>query len=185
MIKKVFSILGFASLFLVTGCLKENEEPVQKTRVEVNQMLTKPHSYNIPELDAEKISQMIKERKGRVLFINVWATWCKPCLEEFPEFVKIFNEYKMRSIDFVSLSVDQPEDDSLVIATVKKFSAGFNVYIVSGKKSEEIINLLNINWSGAIPATFIYNRNGEQEKFVLGARGFNFFKSTIDSVLYN
>lgn len=183
MIKVVLIITGFS--FFLTGCFKNNEEPVQKTQAELNNKLIAPHPYNIPELDSAKLSQLISNRYGRALFINVWATWCKPCIEEFPELVKIFNEYKTRNIDFVSLSVDQPEDDSSVVATVKKFKGGFNVFIAAEKQSEQIINLLNSNWSGEVPATFIYNGSGKQEKIILGGRNFDFFKNSIDSVLFH
>lgn len=181
---KVFLILIGLSIFL-TGCLKKNDEPVQKTREVMNNERIAPHPYNVPELDSAKLSQLISNRYGRALFINVWATWCEPCIQEFPELVKIFNEYKTKNIDFVSLSVDQPEDDSIVVSTVKKFKAGFNVFIAAEKQSEQIINLLNNNWSGEVPATFIYNGSGKQEKIILGSRNFVYFKNSIDSVLFH
>lgn len=177
-------LIGICFSFFLTGCLKKNDEPVQKTQSELNNKRIAPHPYNVPELDSANLSQLISNRNGRALFINVWATWCEPCIQEFPELVKIFNEYKTRNIDFVSLSVDQPEDDSVVVATVKKFKAGFNVFIAAEKQSEQIINMLNRNWSGEVPATFIYNGSGKREKIILGGRNFDFFKSSIDSVLF-
>jgi len=182
MIKVVLIVLCFS--FFLTGCLKKNDEPFQKTEAEPNNKLIAPHPYKVPELDSTKLGQLISSRNGRALFINVWATWCKPCIQEFPELVQIFNEYKSRNIDFVSLSVDQPEDDSIVVSTVKKFKAGFNVFIAAEKQNDQIINILNRNWSGEVPATFIYNGSGKQEKIILGARNFDFFKNSIDSVLF-
>ncbi|HMU42531.1 MAG TPA: TlpA disulfide reductase family protein [Ignavibacteriaceae bacterium] len=182
MIKIVLIVICFS--FFLTGCLKKNDEPVQKIQTERNNKLIAPHPYNVPELDSAKLSQLISIRYGRALFINVWATWCEPCIQEFPELVKTFNEYKTRNIDFVSLSVDQPEDDSIVVSTIKKFKAGFNVFIAAEKQSEKIINLLNSKWSGEVPATFIYDGNGKQEKIILGRRNFDFFKNSIDSVLF-
>jgi thiol-disulfide isomerase/thioredoxin len=129
------------------------------------------------------VESRINEREGKILFINVWATWCVPCVAEFPELVKIYKDYN-KQVEFLSLSVDFGDKaDSLVSSFMKTQKAEFPVYIIKEASSEKVINLLNREWSGAIPATFIYDRNGALKKFIPGAQSYTQFKQSIDSLL--
>ena len=133
-------------------------------------------------ISQEKLSKIISDRDGKILFINVWATWCKPCVEEFPDLVRLYNNYE-KNIDFVSLSVDQLSDkESLVIPFLKEQNANFPAYLVDEQKTEEFINQLNKEWSGAVPASFVYNEKGELVKFILGANEYKYFAGVIDSL---
>lgn len=72
----------------------------------------------VEKIDKNKLAKIIKERKGKVLFLNLWATWCVPCREEFPEIVKLVNEFK--DVEFIGISVDFPEEvDSKIIPFFK------------------------------------------------------------------
>lgn len=134
-------------------------------------------------INTDSLKNIISENKGEVIFINIWATWCEPCVKEFPDVVRIFNEYKNKDVKFLSLSVDSESDiDSLVIPFLKKQNAKFPVYIVDEKSSESVINFLNPDWSGAIPVSIIYDKKGEQRKFLSGLQHYLELKNYVDSV---
>lgn len=140
-------------------------------------------NYKINVIDEKELEKIINERSGKVLFINVWATWCIPCIEEFPDLVKIDEYYKGKDVDIISLNVDfGPGLDSLVISFLEKQNAGFTVFNVKEKSSENIINLLNPEWNGAIPATFIFDKNGKRIVYIPGNEKFPAFRNAIDSV---
>jgi thiol-disulfide isomerase/thioredoxin len=133
-------------------------------------------------ISIEELKEFIKNRDGKPLLINVWATWCAPCREEFPDLVKIANEFNDQ-IDVVGISVDFPEEiDSKIIPFLKKQNANFKNYIIKVIEPEDFINLLNENWSGAIPATFIYNGKGNQVRYLIGKQSFEEFKKVIESI---
>jgi len=133
-------------------------------------------------ISIDELKEFIKNRDSKPLLINVWATWCAPCREEFPDLVKIANEY-YDQIDVVGISVDFPEEiDSKIIPFLKKQNADFKNYIVKVTEPEDFINLLNENWSGAIPATFFYNGKGNQVKYLIGKQSFEDFKKVIESL---
>ena len=66
---------------------------------------------------------------------------------------------------------------------MKTQKAEFPVYIIKEESSEKVINLLNKEWGGALPATFIYDKNGILKKFIPGAQSYTQFKKSIDSML--
>lgn len=159
---------------LISGCLKEmkeNEQPEKETDI------------GIDFIDENKLSELISDRNGKLLFVNVWATWCVPCIREFPDIVRIYKEYGDK-IDFLSLSADFAEEkDSVVIPFLKKQNAHFRVFLINEKRSEQIINTLNPEWGGAIPASFVFGSDGKLKLFVSGAREYKFFSNSIDSLL--
>jgi thiol-disulfide isomerase/thioredoxin len=158
----------------VTGCIRKADN---KTKAGA---LAK---HNITQIDETGLEKIIDDKKGKVIFINVWATWCEPCVDEFPDIVKLYEENKKSGVEFISLTVDLPADiDSKVIPFLKKQNAHFPVYLLNEKRSGEIIEFLNPEWSGAIPATFIYDESGEQQVYLLGAHNFKTFKNSIDRI---
>ncbi|MCW8813015.1 MAG: TlpA family protein disulfide reductase [Chlorobium sp.] len=117
------------------------------------------------------------------LLINVWATWCMPCREEFPYLVKISNIYKDK-VRVVGISVDDSEvSDSKVIPFIKNQKADFEIYLLKVVEPEDFINLLNKKWSGAIPATFIYDKDGNQKEMLIGKQSYESFEEAIKKVI--
>ncbi len=109
------------------------------------------------------IDSLRASAKGRVLVLNFWATWCKPCLEEFPHLVKLQQTYASRGLDVVFVSVD--DDDARTTQRVRAFLRRMNVatrsYLKRSGDDEAFINAVHPRWSGAVPATFVYNKQGE------------------------
>lgn len=162
--KKVIS-LSFTVLFLLLINLTA-AEPKQNDKISVE------------KIDKAKLSKLIKERKGKPLFLNLWATWCVPCREEFPSIVKLTTEYK--DVDFVGISVDFPEEvESKIIPFLKSNKANFVSYVNGFEGDEELINLLDKNWNGALPATFIFDKNGKKISFLEGRKSYEEFKKEI------
>ena len=130
--------------------------------------------------DLEKI---INQSGDRALLINVWATWCLPCREEFPDLVKLAQDYD-ENIRVIGISVDDSDDlKSKVIPFLKNQNAEFENYLLKVVDPEDFINLLNKDWSGAIPATFIYDNTGKQNESLIGKQSYEMFEKAIKKVI--
>ena len=115
--------------------------------------------------------------------INVWATWCAPCREEFPELVQLANNYS-KEVRVVGISVDEKGDlDSKVIPFLKNQNASFQNYLLKVVDPEDFINALNKKWGGAIPATFIYDKTGNQKEMIIGKQTYAVFENAIKKVI--
>ena len=68
----------------------------------------------------ERLSGLRGNGTGKLLMVNFWATWCAPCITEFPELEATYRMYRGRGFDFVSVSVNDPEDKPLVVAFLQK-----------------------------------------------------------------
>lgn len=138
----------------------------------------------IEKIDKQKLSSLLKNRKGNALFINLWATWCIPCQEEFPSIVKLVNDYKNKPVDFIGISIDYPDEvDSKIIPFLEKQNANFANFVNGFEKDEDLIKLLDENWNGALPATFIFDKTGKKISFLEGEQSYNSFKKEIKKVI--
>lgn len=140
-------------------------------------------SFKVEIINVQHLEKIISENDGRVLLINVWATWCVPCREEFPELVKLANDYR-KKIRVVGISVDEKSDlDSKVIPFLKNQDAVFENYLLKVSDPEDFINALNLEWGGEIPATFIYDKKGNQIEMILGKQTYKDFENAIKKVI--
>lgn len=174
--KLFVSLLIFILVF--QGCRKDTEE---MEKLETSEVMTKAYSGEIPVVDEVWLKEKIENRNGKLLFINFWATWCVPCVEEFPDLVKIYDKHKDSDFEFLSVSVNLPSE---IETKVKPFlieqNANFPVVVVEEKRSEEVINLINPEWNGAVPVTVIYNEDGNRAEFIADAKDYDFFNRSIE-----
>jgi peroxiredoxin len=113
--------------------------------------------------DAAGREQALAQWKGKVVVVNFWATWCVPCREEMPEFVKVQREFGDRGLQLVGVAIDEP-------AKVKAFAAelGLNYpALVGGYGAIELSRTLG-NRLGALPFTVIIDRSGRYVHAQLG-----------------
>ncbi len=92
---------------------------------------------------------------GRVLVINYWATWCQPCREEIPVFVRLQSEYGDKGLQFVGIAIDQADP-------VRRFAMEFRInypLLLGGMEAIELSRRTG-NKAGVLPYTLVVNRSG-------------------------
>jgi len=133
-----------------------------------------------------QIDSLIKANSGKTLMINLWATWCEPCVEEFPDLIKLYKDYRDKNFVLVFISLDQPGDlKTKVIPFLKDNGVDFTTYINGFKKQEDMINSINRNWDGAIPATYIFDNTGVITASLIGGKTYNEFLNEVKKDLPN
>jgi thiol-disulfide isomerase/thioredoxin len=130
-----------------------------------------PAPYSPPEVKLAtpaEIQNVIRAERGNVVVINFWATWCPPCVKEMPELAAFWREFDGKGVRFLSISADhQSLRDSTVIPFVKSYEVPFPVRILYVDSPDEINAALPLTWEGrqwdgALPATFVFDRDGNQ-----------------------
>ena len=115
----------------------------------------------VSPIDSEALKTLITQRQ-RPLLVNFWATFCDPCREEFPDLVKIDKDYRQQSLEFVTVSLDDVSDiNTEVPKFLESMKATMPAYLLQDSDPEPAIKLMDPRWSGALPATFLYNEKGE------------------------
>lgn len=135
----------------------------------------------LPVSSAE-LKQIIRQAEEPVVLVNMWATWCGPCREEFPDLVRLHREYAARGLKVVFVSWDvEPHVAQDFLA---RQGVDFPSYIkVESEGDTAFIDAVEPRWSGAFPATLIYDRNRQLRVLWEGKRNYAEFESAIRHVL--
>jgi cytochrome c biogenesis protein CcmG/thiol:disulfide interchange protein DsbE len=101
---------------------------------------------------------------GKVLLVNLWATWCGPCRLETPELVKLHKEFRSQGVEVVGLSTENPDSSA---ESVKRFVKDFDVdYRIGWATPEVAITLMQ--GRDAIPQSFVISRSGRVVRRFVG-----------------
>jgi thiol-disulfide isomerase/thioredoxin len=116
----------------------------------------------LPDLDGRP--QTIGDWRGKVVVVNFWATWCGPCRDEIPLFVKLQSQYGARGLQFIGIAIDQPDK-------VRPFAAEFGMnfpILIGGAETIELSRQLG-NRAGVLPFTVVLGRDGGVAASAVGA----------------
>ena len=115
----------------------------------------------IDTIDAAGIKKLIHDNPDKLLLINVWATWCGPCVAEFHDLVDINRMYRRRDFLFVSISADDPSKKTKALKFLKTQQASNTNYIFNSDDKYKLIDAVDPKWQGAIPYTLLVEPGGK------------------------
>ncbi|MEO7673328.1 MAG: TlpA disulfide reductase family protein [Pyrinomonadaceae bacterium] len=128
----------------------------------------RPPSSVVVKLVDEIAFKKLIVPNGKPLLINFWATWCDPCREEFPDLVKLDNEYKGK-IDFITVSLDDPEDIGVAVPKfLASLKAEMPAYLLKTADESAVISSVSKDWQGGMPFTILLTAKGETAHFRQG-----------------
>ncbi len=133
-----------------------NKDPfLSKNKIE-NTSITS----TIPILNYDQLVPFLNKKDDKTYVVNFWATWCKPCVEELPAFEKLHSNYKDKNVEVLLVSLDFPNQiENHLIPFIKNRNLQPKVMVLDDPDQNKWINGIDKSWSGAIPATLIYNKN--------------------------
>lgn len=111
-------------------------------------------------IDDAGIRELLSNPTGNLLLVNVWATWCAPCLVELPDMVKLQRMYGNRKFEFVTISSDDPEKKEEALAALKKVHSPLKNFIYSGTDRYKLIEQIDEEWNGGLPYTLLIEPGG-------------------------
>lgn len=130
----------------------------------------------LPDLDNKL--QRIEQWRGKVVVVNFWATWCAPCREEIPMFVRLQQKYGERGLQFIGIAIDQPDK---VRPYAVELGMNFPI-LIGGVETIELTRKLG-NRIGALPYTVVLDRQGKVVMTQIGAAKEAKFEPALASLL--
>jgi len=124
---------------------------------------------------ADAILAEVRKPGASAVLVNVWASWCAPCREEFPDLLHVARELAPQGLRLVLVSVDFPGDEAVAAKFLTSEGVDFPTFQRTGK-DETFVNGLEPQWSGAIPATFLYDAQGKLVRFWEGKASYPVIK---------
>ncbi len=133
-------------------------------------LLTSSASATPPELievTGPQLLRRVKDSDARLTIVNVWATWCTPCKEEFPDLLAVARAYESKGVRLMFVSTDFGGDEAQAVRFLKAQGAPLPSFLKTGK-DEAFIETLSPKWVGTLPATVIFDDNGKRVGFFQG-----------------
>ncbi len=116
----------------------------------------------LEELSVDGLKKLMKNDSKNLRVVNVWATWCGPCVAEFSELVDTYRMYMGRDFEMYTISTDKPENKEIVNEFLQDKDAAFNNnYIFASENKYDLIDNFDKEWPGQIPYTVIVEPGGK------------------------
>ena len=171
-----FIVFLAITTLLVVWSLKQNNPSFQSAnQVPIRVGLPAP-DFTLPGLDGKKVS--LSDYRGKVVFVNIWATWCPPCVEEMPSMQNLYQKLKSENFEIMAVSIDS-QGAKVVAPFMKKYKLTFPALIDSMGTSKRIYK------TTGVPESYIIDKDGIIVEKTIGPRDWatpdaiSFFQSLI------
>ncbi|HYL11122.1 MAG TPA: redoxin domain-containing protein [Candidatus Acidoferrales bacterium] len=134
-------------------------------------------------IDQQGYQEILGKYRGKPLLVNFWATWCEPCREEYPMLNELAKQYAPQGLQVVGVSLDDDGEMILVRRFLARHQPIFPNFRKRPGKEEQFINAIYPKWTGAIPASFFYARDGRLIGQILGESTRDAYEAAIRALL--
>ena len=159
----------------IDALLADKPVPVEKTKVfgcstkwytkndDVKKAFAKwdAEPVDLKPIDLAAVKTLAKNDGKKYRLVNVWATWCGPCVIELPHLVEMNRMYRKRQFEFVTISMDEPEARDAALAKLKELKVAATNYIVDAPDKDRFVNALDPEWPGPVPYTMLVAPGGK------------------------
>jgi thiol-disulfide isomerase/thioredoxin len=126
-----------------------------------SEFFTDDNKVEIVDIDSATLHSLILNDSRNLRVLNIWATWCRPCLEEFPVFVELQTKYQDSNFEFVAVSADEQKDRRKVASFLEKQDGYVDSFIFESDSVYQLIYNESIGWNGSLPFTIVVDSSGE------------------------
>jgi peroxiredoxin len=112
-------------------------------------------------IDDAAVAKLVKNDTENLLLINLWATWCGPCVTEMPELVTMNRMYRKRKFQFITISMDEPSKKDEALKVLKEAHASATNYLLRTDDRDKFAEALDKQWPGPLPYTIVVAPGGK------------------------
>jgi peroxiredoxin len=141
------------------GCSTKWAYKEAGAKAEVEQSQQTPVAVDLAGVD--QLKALRKNNTGKFVLVNFWATWCEPCVAEFPELQKMIQMYRKRPFEIVTVSINTPDEKKGVLSFLQEQHAVTKNLLFSFNDPAEGVAAFGTDWSGGVPYTVLLSPEGE------------------------
>lgn len=138
----------------------------------------------VEPLNAAEFRQLLAHHQGKVVLVNLWATWCAPCLKELPELAKLQEEYRDQGLVVLAVSLDEPDLlDTQVKRLARERAAGVATYLQTEAESDKFVSVVDRAWAEIMPTNYLLDRTGKVQTKLTGGKSYAEFAAALKPLL--
>lgn len=140
------------------------KKPKDKGVTEIDNANTENKNVSsVATFNYNQLKPLLEKLDDKTYVVNFWATWCAPCVKELPYFERIHKEYASENVEVLLVSLDFPKQvEKRLIPFINRKQLQSEVVLLDDVNEDVWIQAIDENWSGALPATIIYNKNNRK-----------------------
>jgi peroxiredoxin len=143
----------------VFGCSTKWSDKRQSAKDSLAKWEAEP--VKLETIDAAGAAKLAKNEGDRLLVVNVWATWCGPCVAELPALVEMNRMYRGRKFRMVTISTDEPDKRDEALRVLKEHFVSTENYLFKGDNKDALAESLDKDWPGPVPHTLVIAPGGK------------------------
>ncbi len=134
-------------------------------------------------IDVRGYQKLVQQHRGKPLLMTFWATWCEPCRDEYPMLNELAKQYGPQGLQVVGVNFDDEGDLILMRRFIARYKPIFPNYRKKHGDEAGFTQAVWPQWNGALPASFLYDKDGNQVGRVLGAGTRETYEAAIRQLL--
>jgi thiol-disulfide isomerase/thioredoxin len=162
-------LLGLLVLAAPLEGVADNPEAGAENRVEL--------------LSSAGLKDALSARRGHVVVLNLWATWCSSCLKEIPDLMALEQELHGGGLTLIAISMDDPAELARVAAFRDRFFPAFRTYLRDEPEMDDIASVVDPAFNELLPTTYLIGRDGKVVKRIQGKRTLDEFRAEVSALL--
>ncbi len=172
----------FIIVAVLMSCKSDKNNEKTEKEIMPEMAVTSEQDIELDIYDFEGLKPFFNKDDDKIYVINFWATWCAPCVKELPYFEKLNAEYSNKGVELLLVSLDFPRQyDTKLKPFLKEKQLTSKVVVLDDVDANTWIPAVDEEWSGAIPATYIYK--GDKSQFYEGSLTYEELETEIQQFL--
>lgn len=172
----------YNAVFLLLLFLLIPASPQKGASLQLRPELLAPKT--VEPISAAEFRQLLVHHKGKVVLVNLWATWCAPCLKELPELAKLQEQYKAQGLQVLAVTLDEPE---ILETRVKRLwherAASLPAYLQTEASHDKFVSVIDPAWAEIMPTNYVLDRAGKLKATLTGGKTLAEFEAAIKPLL--
>ena len=139
---------------------------------------------NIQLISASQFSALLDDARGDVILVNLWATWCAPCLREIPELLRLRENYLDKGFRLIAVSMDDPLDlEAHVIPFRDQRFPDWDTFQSAEVEMDRFVSVVDPAWNEVLPTSYLIDRTGSVTKILFGGKSYEDFEAALLEIL--
>lgn len=135
-------------------------------------------------ISAAELRTILQQERGKIVILNLWATWCVPCLREVPDLLALTADLKSRGVTLIGVAVDDPSPGAKGVEQFRrKYFPAFVTYARTGPEMDELASVVDPAWNEVVPTTYLLDRQGKVARRIQGKKSVQEFRTEIEKLL--